>query len=445
MMIGRKLRYMVMIFINSIIFTVGGHIAYGQDSILSEIKATTPTYKVEFKNEKAMVTRDGSEAIPIKSGTILNKPGVYYVSLFDKQGISQIKKITLPSSQNKTSWTITKEEELEEILKDTLENFKKTIEIDFNCGSYTFDEVSDVLTKYTDRVLMKYPKLVYEGSLIRCQVYSNKTLRVESPKVELTIEYPLKVTNSLKQYDAKASGLIDQVIHQKIAPSMADYEAEWTLFQYIIDSVTYSKTVVQGVDYVNPTPMSHTLYGALIDKKAVCDGYASSLMYLLNTVGVPTRMIVGDIKGGEAHGWNMVKIQGAYYHVDSTWADEEGEGIGAFYNYFNEQDSYMRQTHVWDANKHPKAVTQSYSGVYMPLDIRGIYKVNSKNELSQVLMDMKRKQLKKVSVIFKDELKNKWHKDELLRQIVSESGGSITYYDISKYNCLVISFNRDLK
>ena len=61
------------------------------------------------------------------------------------------------------------------------------------------------------------------------------------------------------------------------------------------------------------------LYGALVQKKAVCAGYAIAYQYLLQRLGMEAITVSGN--AGGRHAWNIIKMEGDYYHVDTTWGD----------------------------------------------------------------------------------------------------------------------------
>lgn len=63
------------------------------------------------------------------------------------------------------------------------------------------------------------------------------------------------------------------------------------------------------------------IYGALVQRKTVCHGYALAYLYLLQKVGIQATVVTGDCHSGEPHAWNIVKMEGNYYHVDVTWGD----------------------------------------------------------------------------------------------------------------------------
>lgn len=76
----------------------------------------------------------------------------------------------------------------------------------------------------------------------------------------------------------------------------------------------------------------HTIYGALKNGKAVCEGYARAFKYLMDGVGVPCVLASGTGQNSqgqtESHAWNYVQIEDKWYAVDVTWDDPVVSGGG---------------------------------------------------------------------------------------------------------------------
>ena len=110
----------------------------------------------------------------------------------------------------------------------------------------------------------------------------------------------------------KAKDIVSSVTNS----SMSDLEKELALHEYVVKNTSYDYD-----NYINErVPAdSYTAYGTLINRKAVCQGYADTMKLLLNLAGIEAKVVVGYAK--EPHAWNLVKIDGEYYHLDATMYD----------------------------------------------------------------------------------------------------------------------------
>ncbi len=102
--------------------------------------------------------------------------------------------------------------------------------------------------------------------------------------------------------------------------TMSDYEVTLRIYENIIKLVDYDtiglerrkKTVVPA----NEPDDLRSIYGVFVNKKAVCAGYAKAMQYLLNLCGIECTYVTSD-----THAWNLIKLEGDYYHLDVTWGD----------------------------------------------------------------------------------------------------------------------------
>jgi hypothetical protein len=97
-----------------------------------------------------------------------------------------------------------------------------------------------------------------------------------------------------------------------VSTSASDYEKARYVYDTVIDTVTYDEEALD----------SQNLYSALVRKSSVCTGYAKSVQYLLNKLGIPCTIICGTADGG-AHAWNLACEDGEWYYIDATWGDKE--------------------------------------------------------------------------------------------------------------------------
>lgn len=105
----------------------------------------------------------------------------------------------------------------------------------------------------------------------------------------------------------------DVIAEAKNLPN--DYERVKLFHDWIINRTTY---IDNGESYL------WRLDGPIIQAKSVCEGYSKAFSYLCQSVGIECLLVSGtavsSISSGP-HMWNMVKIDGSWYHTDVTWDD----------------------------------------------------------------------------------------------------------------------------
>ena len=142
-----------------------------------------------------------------------------------------------------------------------------------------------------------------------------------------------------------AQELID-VLHTFVANlgnSIDEYRREKYIFDFITERCSYDFAAANGGE--NWT--TYTIYGALVEGKAVCEGYARAAVKLFNLCGVDSVIVNGYLssvssESGNTHMWNLVKIEGDWYHLDITGCD--GETLVG-YQYFNVTDEQIEKSH----------------------------------------------------------------------------------------------------
>ncbi|AEY67298.1 Ig-like domain-containing protein [Clostridium sp. BNL1100] len=134
----------------------------------------------------------------------------------------------------------------------------------------------------------------------------------------------------------------DQIIASVVTPDMTPLEKEKALHDYICKNTNYTLGVYTGA------------YGVLIDKKGACDAIADTMNILLNRAGIECIKVAHGWAGG-AHAWNIVKIEGKYYHLDCTWDTIYTKQNAALsYKYFNVNDAFLKsEGRTWDTTKYP--------------------------------------------------------------------------------------------
>ena len=125
------------------------------------------------------------------------------------------------------------------------------------------------------------------------------------------------------------------------------YEDIKMVHDYLVDNIEYDTSLSKNNIY--------DVYGALINKVAVCEGYARSFKYILDEMGIPCVLVIGtgtNSRGEtERHAWNYVEIDSNWYAVDCTWDDPVVVGGGNLpqsskYKYFLKGANEFNQDHI---------------------------------------------------------------------------------------------------
>lgn len=90
-----------------------------------------------------------------------------------------------------------------------------------------------------------------------------------------------------------------------------DYEIVTQIHDKMIRTIARNN----GMD----APNAGNIYGALVEKSAMCDGYSKTFQLLADQMGISCVYYAGRSTSGSAHSWNAVMLQGSWYYVDVTW------------------------------------------------------------------------------------------------------------------------------
>lgn len=97
----------------------------------------------------------------------------------------------------------------------------------------------------------------------------------------------------------------------------SDFEKIKYFNDWLCDHNTYNKTdEVTRMRYIIPSAMIYGPEGEDTEKNPVCQGYAFALKYLCDESGIPCTVTISS-----THMWNLIKLEGKWYTVDTTWND----------------------------------------------------------------------------------------------------------------------------
>lgn len=137
--------------------------------------------------------------------------------------------------------------------------------------------------------------------------------------------------------------VIDEVSKDAVSlvkEDMADYEKALVIHDWL---ATYCEYDYDNYLLDEIPDSSHSMYGPFLYKTAVCDGYAKAYKYIMqDKLGIPCYLTTSDEMN---HAWNIIQIDGSYYHVDVTWDDPTWDSIGRVtHNNFLLSDTGIEKT-----------------------------------------------------------------------------------------------------
>nr|MCR5544438.1 hypothetical protein [Eubacterium sp.] len=158
-----------------------------------------------------------------------------------------------------------------------------------------------------------------EGDYIKYQVHSRggRISAYPSDYHYVTITFTIEYLSNAEQ-EAAVDAELTSVYKKLNLTGKSKEEKLETIYDYIADNVTYDYKNLDDDTYL----LKHSAYAALINKTAVCQGYAVLLYRMLLDNGIDNRFIKGyGISGSsqELHAWNLINMDSSYYYADSTW------------------------------------------------------------------------------------------------------------------------------
>ena len=181
-------------------------------------------------------------------------------------------------------------------------------------GEY-YQSAIEAYTYDNPEIFYLSPKKMYlnietttRGGVSTYNVYINSGNEVNY----LTDEFNSK--QSIDQATAQIEQMKNQIIQNRTGNT---YEDVKMVHDYLVDNISYDSSLSKQNIY--------NIYGALVNRECVCEGYARAFKYLLDELNIPCVMVIGTGTNSqgetENHAWNYVQLNGNWYAVDTTWDD----------------------------------------------------------------------------------------------------------------------------
>ncbi len=267
-----------------------------------------------------------------------------------------------------------------------------------------------------------YVKVLYDNPLF---FYVNQTVINITGKPRYWIVLPefLYVNREINEITKQIRKIIDKVSIKANALKANEFKLEKYLHDTVVKSVAYDYDSLQQKDCFD----AHSIVGAFLHNKAVCDGIAKAFKLLCNEFGIKCIVVLGkvnkegDFSGDNYHAWNLVKIRNESYHVDVTWDNMYDTDIHHIsYDYFNVTTKEILKDHkpidvhlpICNSTRlnyfySTKSIVSSYSEIielmYKRFDAKEImFKANTDKGEFQRIEELKEKTLDAIMYVMLD-------------------------------------------
>lgn len=220
----------------------------------------------------------------------------------------------------------------------TASNFDSYLEDKIYRGLYEYDNrisvredgvsISEVYNVYR-HVLQNYPELYYAGFSFVYMTDSKGFVTSIEPSYELSYNAMMAERNAyLKQInDIKAM----------MEPGWSDLEKCLFVHDYLVTLAEY-----------DADPTKNNVYTLLCEGKGLCQAYTAAYTCILRMLNIQATAVISEAMN---HTWNLVKVNGSWYHVDVTWDDPLPDRLGqAQHEHFLMSDQEAQNTghYAWN-------------------------------------------------------------------------------------------------
>lgn len=212
-------------------------------------------------------------------------------------------------------------------LREGIKNWENLVTVTFTTDLDSFDGTTASANALAEQILdlaLAHTGQPDEGDYLRFNIGHMEPNSVNFVKQgdswQFTITYYFAYWTAPEQ-EAELDGLIEELVQTLNLRNdqLTPYQKVSAIYNYICGNVVYDYENLHDDSY----GLKFTTYAAVVNKTAVCQGYATLFYRLALEAGVDNRIITGEGINSEGqpedHAWNLVELDGQYYCLDSTW------------------------------------------------------------------------------------------------------------------------------
>ena len=208
--------------------------------------------------------------------------------------------------------------ELEALICNAYRNH--TEHIDLSAYQMKPEDLQNVISA----IHFSYPEFFYLGS--RINYIPNEQNIVQEYKPEYLYDAATTAT-MMNEYNA----MVDAIV-AKCPQTGGDFAKLLYVHDHFVQNYSYDKVGLANNNAIRDA------YSFFKYKTGVCQAYMLAMIAVCDDLGIESIPVTS---APMKHAWNMVKLNGAWYHVDVTWDDVDGYPSYTSYRYFLQSDAGM--------------------------------------------------------------------------------------------------------
>ena len=164
----------------------------------------------------------------------------------------------------------------------------------------------------------------------------------DSTAVEMVPQY-LFTKDKIKEHRQAMESRVKKLVRQAV--DLDEKEKELFVHDFIVNQVKYDKLKKE---------YSHEIIGALGNGVAVCEGMAKAVKLLCDELNIWCIIALSEANPEKGikyrHAWNVIRIDGQYYHLDATFDNTLSRDGTVRYDYVNLSDKQIFRDHepvIW--------------------------------------------------------------------------------------------------
>ena len=159
-----------------------------------------------------------------------------------------------------------------------------------------------------------------------------------------------KLTDDKDKYILKE---LKKAVDEIIKDGMSEYDKEKAVYDYVFSQTHFNDDSLVAISDDSEDDESYNPYGFFHDHSTICVGNATTIKLFFDVLGIDSK-IIHSTENGE-HAWNVVKIDGKWYHLDVTF---DGGDEAPDYAYFNVPDTAKDDgSYPWNKEDFPIQLT----------------------------------------------------------------------------------------